>query len=540
MKKITLIVGLFLLSVASYAQGQKPKLIVGIVVDQMRQEYLYRFNDKFGEDGFNRLINEGFMFKNAHFNYVPTYTGPGHTSVYTGSTPAIHGIIANDWYAKELKHHIYCASDSTEQTVGSSSSKGEMSPRNLLTTTITDELKLATQKRAKTIGISMKDRGAIFPAGHLGEAYWYDTKTGNFITSTYYKNQLPKWLDDFNDEKLAKKYLSGKWEPINKISSYTASGSDDNNYEGDFYGQGNVLGNGYKLDKKNFGQLPATPFGNDILKDLAIATIERENLGKGAETDFLAISFSSTDYIGHRFGPNSVEVEDTYIRLDRNIASILKKLDEQVGEGNYTVFLTADHAVAEVPQYFVDNKIPSGYFVHNLQKEINTFLSKKFGDGDWVENVSNMQVFLNYETVSQNKSTLHEIQEEVAHYLMTLTGIKETYPAYMIHNLDYETQGIKGLLTRGYNQKRSGDVLYVLEPSWLESGQLEGNTGSTHGSTYTYDTHVPMLFFGNSVKHGVSVKYHPITDIAPSIAMILDIMLPNGATGQPADELFAE
>ncbi|UII28915.1 alkaline phosphatase family protein [Fulvivirga maritima] len=540
MKKIKLIVGFFLLSVAAYAQGQKPKLVVGIVVDQMRQEYLYRFNDKFGEDGFNRLIDEGFMFKNAHFNYVPTYTGPGHTSVYTGSTPAIHGIIANNWYAKELKLDIYCAYDSTEQTVGSSSSKGKMSPRNLLTTTITDQLKLATQKRARTIGISMKDRGAIFPAGHLGEAYWYDTHTGDFITSTYYKNQLPKWLDNFNDKKLAKKYLSGKWEPINKISTYTAAGSDDNNYEGDFYGQGNVLSKGYKLDKKNFGQLPATPFGNDILKDLAIATIEGENLGKGAETDFLAISFSSTDYVGHRFGPNSVEVEDTYIRLDKSIAEILKKLDEQVGEGNYTVFLTADHAVADVPQFFVDNKIPAGYFVHRLPQELDSVLSQKFGNGDWVENVSNMQVFLNQETVAKSKYSLHEIQEAAAHYLMTLEGIKETYPAYVIHNLNYETQGIKGLLTRGYNQKRSGDVLYVLEPSWLESGRLDGNTGSSHGSTYTYDTHVPMLFFGNGVKHGTSVKYHPITDIAPSIAMMLNIMLPNGATGQPAAELFAE
>ena len=540
MKKIYLLAILLCLTSLAKAQTEKPKLVVGIIVDQMRQEYLYRFNDKFGDDGFNRLINEGYMFKNAHFNYVPTYTGPGHTSVYTGSTPAIHGIIANDWYSKKIKHHIYCAYDSTETTVGSTSKRGMMSPRNMLTTTITDELKLATQKRAKTIGISIKDRGAIFPAGHLGEAYWYDSETGDFITSTYYKSELPDWVKKFNDQKWAKKLLSQKWKPINDLKSYTAAGSDENNYEGDFYGQGTSLSKGYKLDNENFGQLAAVPFGNDLLKEMALATISGENLGKHDDTDFLAVSFSSTDYVGHRFGPNSMEVEDTYIRLDKNIAEILKKLDQQVGAGNYIVFLSADHAVSEVPQYFTDNKIPSGYFVHRLRDELNRFLNEQFGEADWVENVSNSQVFLNHKTILEKKQSLHDMQDLVAHYIMELDGVKETYPAYVIHNLDYDINGIKGLLTRGYNQVRSGDVLYALEPSWLESGRHDGNTGTTHGSSYSYDTHVPMLFYGHGVKHGSSVKYHPVTDIAPSIAMMLNVMLPNGATGQPAQELFED
>lgn len=537
MKKLAILT-VSLISFYCTSAQQKPKLVVGIIVDQMRQEYLYRFSDKFGDDGFKRLINEGYMFKNAHFNYVPTYTGPGHTSVYTGSTPAIHGIIANDWYAKSIKKHIYCAFDSTEFTVGSSSNRGMMSPRNMLTTTITDELKLATQRRAKTIGISIKDRGAVFPAGHLGEAYWYDTETGNFITSTYYKEALPGWLNEFNDRQLAKKYLSGKWEPVNDISAYIESGTDDNAYEGNFYGEGVALGKGYKLNKKDFGQIPPTPFGNDLLKDMALATVQGEELGQGTETDFLAISFSSTDYVGHRFGPNSVEVEDTYIRLDKNIADILDALDQQVGEGNYMVFLTADHAVSDVPQYFMDNKIPSGYFVHDLKKELTDMLTEKYGEAEWVENVSNMQVFLNHKAIRQKEVDLHDIQEQVAHYLMRLEGMKEVYPAYVIHNMDYSTGGIKGLLIRGYNQKRSGDVLYALEPNWLHAGKSEGNTGTTHGSSYNYDTHVPMLFYGGGIKHGSSVQYHPITDIAPTVAMILEIMLPNGATGQPVLEIF--
>ncbi|MEX2336442.1 MAG: alkaline phosphatase PafA [Fulvivirga sp.] len=539
MKKLLLVAVCLSIAVCSFGQEKKPRLIVGIVVDQMRQEYLYRFQERFGDDGFKKLINDGFMFKNAHFNYVPTYTGPGHASVYTGTTPGVHGIISNNWYDKVSGKSIYCASDETEQTVGSTSDNGQMSPRNLLTTTITDELRLSTQMRSKTIGVSLKDRGAIFPAGHLGDAYWYDTKTGDFITSTYYTEELPAWVKKFNKRRLAEKYLSGKWETLYDIKTYTASGPDKSPYEGKVAG-GHEAVFPYDLSehKKKFGRISSTPFGNDLVKDMALATLEAEQLGKGDETDFLSVSFSSTDYVGHHFGPNSVELEDTYLRLDKNIATIIDAMDDQVGKGNYVIFLTADHAVADVPQYLMDNNVPAGYFQINLPKDVTQALNERYGESEWVENVSNFQIFLNHDVVAEKKLLLHDVQEFVAEFIMKYDGIAESYPAYAIGRMDYNTKGIKGLLARGYHQKRSGDILYSHQPGWFPSSN---NTGSTHGSAFTYDTNVPMLWYGAGIKSGESVKFHPITDIAPTISAMLEMKMPNGAIGgNPLEELFED
>ncbi|HEY5823458.1 MAG TPA: alkaline phosphatase family protein, partial [Cyclobacteriaceae bacterium] len=339
--------------------ADRPKLVVGIVVDQMRQEYLYRFDSKFGKGGFKRIIGDGFMLKNAHYNYVPTETGPGHASVYTGTTPAIHGIVANEWYDRALKKEVNCVSDDKQKTIGSESKAGEISPWRNLATTITDELELATQRRAKVIGISIKDRGAVLPAGHIPDgAYWYDPLNGNFITSTYYKAALPVWVDEFNKLKLPFKYLNQEWKTLLPIDQYKESGIDDSPYEGKFKGKERATFP-YNLKELRTTNSPydlvtVTPFGNDLLAEFATAALEGEELGKDDITDFLAISFSSTDKIGHFMGPNAVEVEDTYLRLDRTLEDLLNTLDSKVGKGNYTVFLTADHGVAEVPQYMTD------------------------------------------------------------------------------------------------------------------------------------------------------------------------------------------
>ncbi|ELR70254.1 Alkaline phosphatase [Fulvivirga imtechensis AK7] len=531
----TFLIAIFLLAYAlCYGQQQKPRLVVGVVVDQMAQEYLYRFGSRFGDDGFKKLMNDGFQLRNVHYNYVPTYTGPGHASIFTGTTPAVHGVTGNYWFSKSLGSMIYCAGDNTEQTVGSASDKGKMSPRNMLTTTFADELLLSNQKRSKSVGVSIKDRGAIFPAGHLGQAYWYDHTNGKFITSTYYADKLPQWVEKFNQRKLADTYLKRKWEPLYDIDTYTASGPDKSPYEGKIEGKEAVFP--YDLSShRDYSLLPGTPFGNDILLDMALAALEGEQLGKGDYTDFLSVSFSSTDYIGHDFGPNSVELEDTYLRLDKNIASLIRALDMQVGKDNYILFLTSDHAVAEVPQFLIDSKVPAGYFSIDLKHEITAALSQRYGDGEWVRNVSNMQIFLNRELIFNKGIKLHEVQEFAAHYILQYDGLLESYPAYVINWLDYAAGGIKGLLARGYNQKRSGDVLYSLEPAWLDSKR---STGTTHGSAFTYDTHVPLLWYGANITPGVSVSYTEITDIVPTLCLMLEIKLPNGVTGQPIEELF--
>ncbi|WKN33076.1 alkaline phosphatase family protein [Porifericola rhodea] len=518
---------------------QRPKLVVGIVVDQMRQEYLLRFYDQFGEGGFKRLMNRGFMARNGHYNYIPTYTGPGHASVYTGTTPATHGVIANDWYSRELKRTVYCAEDTSVSAVGGSEKAGKISPKNMLSTTITDQLKMSTQGRSKVIGISIKDRGSALPAGHMADAaYWYDGSTGEMMTSTYYMETLPEWVQDFNRQQLPKEYLSQKWNTLLPIEEYTASTSDDNPYEVVFNGKDTPTFP-YDLKKANKGSgnyslLSTTPFGNSLVVDFAKATLKAESLGQGENTDFLAVSFSSTDYIGHAFGAQSIELQDTYIRLDRELEDFFNTLDEQVGEGNYLVFLTADHAVVDVPKLLVDARMPGGYLnASKISNIINQDLVQKYGEGQWIEHTSS-QIVLNHELIAEKKIMLEEVQDYVATRLMNFKGIKETYTASTMRKYEY-TRGQRKLLQMGYNFQRSGDVLFTIEPGFLNSSRMQG---TSHGTGYNYDTHVPILFYGWGVKAGKSVAYHTITDIAPTLSMILNIALPDGADGQPIQELF--
>jgi len=522
----------------------KPKLVVGIVVDQIRQEYLYRFYPKFGEGGFKRLMNDGFMLKNAHYNYAPTVTGPGHASVYTGTTPAIHGIIGNDFYDKKLKRHVNCVEDSLYKPVGAEAGNGDVSPWRMLSSTVTDELKLFTQKRAKVIGVSFKDRGAILPAGHMADAaYWYDGATGRFISSTYYMTKLPDWVVAFNAQNLPEKYLSGEWKTLLPIDQYTESGPDDTPYELGFTPRGKSVFpyDLAKLRTKNSATfLGNTPFANDYLTEMAKATLVNEKMGKDDVSDFLCISFSSTDAVGHRVGPNAVETEDMYLRLDRNLADILKTLDKEVGEGNYTVFLTADHGVADVPQFLKDNKIPAGYFNENYVKaKLDEHLASYFPGRSFIEMISNEQIYLNQAAFQKDPKTsgidMFIVTELIGKYLLTIDGVADFYTENILRETNYSEGGVRGAVVRGYHAKRSGDIVISLEPGWFSGGSIQG---TTHGSPYSYDTHVPGLFYGHGIKKGSSVRYHPITDIAPTISVLLNIKFPSGCTGQPVAEIF--
>ncbi len=532
---------LLLLVIAAKAQNNdQPQLVVGIVVDQLRQEYLYRYYDTFGDKGFKRLMNEGFMLKNAHYNYAPTYTGPGHASVYTGTPPAIHGIIGNEFYDRLGKEMVYCAGDNNHKAVGSNSNNGSISPSRMVTTTITDELKLFTQKKAKVIAMAHKDRGAVLPGGHMADAaYWYDNTVGNFITSTYYMSKLPGWVTKFNKEHSIEKYVKDPWKAILPIEQYVQSGPDDTPYESKLMGKDKpVFPYDLSKIKKEEGLYEFfvfTPFANDYLTNFALEALAAEQLGQRGITDFLAISYSTPDYLGHAVGPNAIELQDMYIRLDKNIEQLLDKLDELVGKNKYTVFLTADHGVAEVPQYLVDNKVPAGYFSNaNLRSNLNDYLKTLYPDREIVENISNEQIFLNDE-ILENPVELGIIQQQIINFLINSFGVYMAYSSTNLQNADFAEGGIKGLLTRGYNQKRSGHIIYQLQPAWFSSGRVQG---TTHGSAFTYDTHVPILFYGNGIKQGASVNYYSITDIAPTLSMLLKIKLPNGSTGQPIGEVL--
>jgi predicted AlkP superfamily pyrophosphatase or phosphodiesterase len=522
------------------SQTERPKLVVGIIVDQMRQEYFYRFGERFGEGGFKRFTDQGFMMTNGHYNYIPTFTGPGHASVYTGTTPATHGIIANNWYVKQLGRAIYCAEDSTVTNVGGTTANGQISPRNLLTTTITDELRFATGKRSKVVGIAIKDRGASLPAGHTGDAYWYDDVNGDFMTSTYYYDPmtLPKWVTGFNAKKLPDNYLKQTWNTLYPINTYKNSIADNNDFEGPFIGKATPTFpynlDSLKANNGGYGMVSSTPYGNTLTLDFAYAAIEGEKLGQRGETDFLALSFSSPDYIGHRFGPQSVEVEDNYLRLDQELAKFFDYLDKTIGKGQYLVFISSDHGVGEVPAYMESEHVPAGNFNSGMiLNQLRGFALAMYGEGNWILNFSNEQVFLNKDLAREKKIDFVQMQRDIADFALRFNGVKEAYTAFDLRTQQF-TQNQKHLLQMGYNHKASGDVLLVLEPAWLAGGRR----GTTHGSGYNYDTHVPIAFYGWGIKPGKSSTYTSITDIAPTLSILLKTRMPNGTTGQPIKEIL--
>lgn len=517
----------------------RPKLVVGIMVDQMRWDYLYRFYERYGNGGFKRMLNEGFSCENAYINYIPSVTGIGHTTVYTGSVPAIHGITGNDWIIQETGKTIYCAEDTTVSTVGSNSkSAGQMSPKNMLVTSMTDELRLATNFRSKVISIASKDRGAILPGGHTANAaYWYDGSSGNWITSTFYMDKLPTWLTNFNEQKYPEKYLKQDWNTLYPIETYIQSSKDNVPYEGKFAGMDSPTFpvKTSELMKKGLGILTNTPYGSSLTLDLAKAALDNEGLGADAITDFLAISVSSPDYIGHQFGPNSVEVEDTYLRLDRDLAAFFSHLDSKVGKGNYTVFLTADHAVQHNSGYLADNKINTGVFESsNVLKQLNTALEAEFKVKNIAKSFSNYAVSLNYEAIKSNNLSENAIKNSCIEFLKKQPGV-----AFVVDIANVQNTTIPAIykekIINGYHPERSGVIQIVLEPAWY-SGSSQRATGATHGTMNPADTHIPMVFMGWGIKQGKTNNPYNMTDIAPTITGLLRIQEPNGNIGKAVNE----
>lgn len=520
----------------------KPKLIVGIIVDQMRQDYIYRYWDKYSENGFKKLVNRGFNCKNAQYNYVPTYTGPGHASVYTGSTPLYHGIAANDWYDRESKSVVYCADDKSVNPLEGSETDSKMSPKNLLASTITDELELFTNRKSIVIGASIKNRGAIMPAGHLADAaYWFDKKTGKWTCSSFYMPALTSWVSEYNKKGVPESYLNKTWNTLLPIEQYTESLSDNNPYESKFKGKDTPTFpyNLSELKEKNapYDLLVSTPFGNDILKDFTLEILKNEVLGNDDITDFLALSFSSTDLVGHRFSPSSIEIEDTYLRLDLNIAELITAIEKKVGAGNVLFFLTADHAGAYNPQYLIDNKMSAGYFnEYNLYDSLKYFTLQKFGNPSLIDTLINGQVYLNRELIQKKWYPYDYFQKKLSEYILTFQGVANVVTANELQNNNY-TVGLNQYNKLGTHKERSGDIIINLEPAWLEPfNWKEGKpntTGTTHGMAYKYDTHVPLLWYGWNIQAGETSALINITDIAPTISSLINIPQPNACIGNP-------
>ena len=510
---------------------ERPKLVVGIVVDQMRWDYLYRYQKRYTDGGFKRLLGEGFSCENTMIPYVPSVTAIGHTCIYTGSVPSIHGIAGNN-FVKDGKK-VYCTDDDSVKPVGTTSVAALMSPRNLWVSTIGDEMKIASNGRAKVVGVALKDRASILPAGHNPNgAFWFDDQTGCFITSSYYMDHLPKWVEAFNDKRLPEQYLSQKWNTLYPKNTYTESTTDENEYE-------NGIREGVKATlplnlpelykKYGYGIIRNTPFGNSLTLDMAKAAIDGEQLGADDETDLLTVSCSSTDYIGHQVGTHAIETEDTYLRLDKAIADFLAYLDSKVGKGNYLVFLSADHGAMNNAAFLQDRRIPAGSWdASATAKKLNHVLAKEYPEaGDIVKTVMNYQVFFNRDVIKSKQLDFDNIKQTVVNVLKEDPSV--LYACDMAKaSTESIPEEVKFRIINGYNRERSGDVVIILKPNFYAHGMK----GTDHGAWNSYDTHIPLVFMGWGIKHGATTKQTFMTDIAPTIAAMLHVQAPNGCVGK--------
>lgn len=541
MKKIFSLILIVFISLSLPAQSiQKPKLVVGIVVDQMRWDYLYRYYKRYADNGgFKRLINQGFSCENTFIPYAPTVTACGHASIYTGSVPSINGITGNFWWDYNLNKSVYCTEDSLVNTVGSNTKAGAESPRNLLTTTIGDELRLATNFQSKVVGVALKDRASILPAGHSpNSAYWFDTKAGEWITSDYYMKSLPEWVKKFNAKQMIDMYYNSGWNTLYPLNTYTQSTPDANAYEGKPFGT-SAQGFPYNLKSNagnNYNAVLVTPFGNTLTAEFAKQAIINEQLGADAITDLLAVSFSSPDYIGHSFGPNSVEQEDDFLRLDKDLGDLLNFLDNRIGKDQYIVFLSADHGVAHVPAFLKDHNLPAGNInFTTIFNKMEAGLKEKFGQDNLILDIANYQVSLNLHLITSSSSLkINDIKSWIINYLIKQPGIDRVIDMDDFNKVPLNAK-VREMLANGYNPARSGQIQMILQPQWIEGFE---NGGTTHGVWNAYDSHIPLLWYGWGIKPGKTNRESYMTDIAPTLAALLHIQMPSGSVGKVIPEIF--
>ena len=485
MKKVITFLLAAALALPGFSEIQRPKLVVGLVVDQMRWDYLYYYYEQYQDGGLRRIVDDGYSFENTMINYVPTVTAIGHSSIYTGSVPALTGIAGNNfWKDGRL---TYCCEDTAVVSVGSKSREGQMSPRNLIASGIGDVLKIATDYKAKVFGVALKDRAAILPAGHAADAaYWWDTSAGHFISSTYYMDELPKWVKATNKE----------------------------------------IGVKPGTDVKTSVQGVAKTF------QMAEAVLNNEHLGEDSVTDLLAISISSTDAIGHSFGTRGKENHDVYMELDRQLAHFLQVLDRKVGRGNYLLFLSADHGASHNPNVLKEHKMPAGGLeTWNNWKPLQEHLSKEIGvNGNIIKDENAGRIYLDHELIEKSGKSLDEVKAIVIKALEQEENI--------LYVVDYDKvlttsipQPIRERIVNGYNKKRSGDLFYVAKAGWENVSNSPDYVGTTHGQWNPYDSHIPFVLFGWGVQHGQTSEPAYIVDIAPTVCEMLHIQMPNSCVG---------
>jgi predicted AlkP superfamily pyrophosphatase or phosphodiesterase len=524
------------------AQMNSPKLVVGLIVDQMRPDYIYRYWDLYGEGGIKRLATEGAVFRNAYFKHLQTSTGPGYGTSMSGASPSVHGLIGNSWYVRELDRTINVIEAADGDFVGVGSLPdydGRKWPGNMLSTTLGDELHLHTGERSRSVGISRKDRGAILPAGHLGHAYWFEGSTGNFISSSYFMDELPQWLQEFNDRNRPQEIMEKTWETLLPIEEYVQSRDDENPYEGTFSGLDSPA---FPVDlsylTEEHGASPSlinlTPFADGLLMELAVAAIEGEDLGGGPVPDILNIGLSAADAIGHRFGPASKQVQDYYLRLDRYFEEFFNYLDDRFGMENVLIYLTSDHGAVYIPQYLSDLGIPTGHDGLDtgpnsyITSELREFMEEKWGE-EFLLTYNNQNLYFDHNAIGRLGLDIEQVRKDVKRFVLTLNPVGGAITADALNRSEF-TEGMKARAMHTFHQKRSGDVVVWLQPQ-TRGGSAIGGTG--HGTGWVYDTHAPLVFMGAGIRGGDIYEKAYVSDIASTIAVFLNSPFPSGNIGNP-------
>jgi predicted AlkP superfamily pyrophosphatase or phosphodiesterase len=527
----------------AYLPPDKPAIIVGIVVEQLRFDQLERLRDKLSDNGIKRMINEGTFFRNASFDYILTQSAPGYSTIATGTEPSYHGITSDSWYLPLKDELIYCTKDISVNPVGGSYESGLHSPVNMNASSFADELKTATGKKARVYSVGIKEYAAIFSGGHAADGvFWYDNTTGTWMSSTYYMKQLPPWVNDFNALKYSDTYLNTTWNLLRQPSDYSTCLPDSNKFESGFNGLNHFPYDVGKLSRssgrnaaRNYAFIRETPFSDALTTDFAIKLIEKEGLGTDDVTDFLSICYSSTDYIGHRFGPSSVESADAILRLDKNIETLLTYLNDKLGKKNILVYFTSSHGVSEIPSVMEDTRIPAGYFKQNQALQLlRSYLNAVYGEGNWVRGFSERQIFLNRTLIEDARIPIEDIQKKTARFLIQFSGVASAYPYYAFEVNDFGNGHLRKIVNN-FSPQRSGDVIVILNPGWVER---EGDQLTNHNSPYEYDSHVPLIWYGWTVNRSTVMRKVNMTDIAATLSSLCRIPYPNACTGEPMSELF--
>jgi predicted AlkP superfamily pyrophosphatase or phosphodiesterase len=516
--------------------NNKVRLVVGIVIDQFRYDYLARFEDLFVEGGFKRLLNHGAVFANANYVHTPTYTACGHATFMSGATPALNGIIGNEWFDRETGNRVTSVSDDSVKLLGGREGTSGMSPSKLIGSTIGDELKLANLGQSKVIGISLKDRSAILPAGKRpNAAYWFDNNSGNLVSSTYYFNDLPAWVKKFNQEQRPDRFFGKRWERLLPQSSYQRSGADDVPYEKSSIGNKfpfTITGGEESPGPRFYSHFELTPFGNQYLVEFARAAIENEKLGADEVTDLLTISFSSNDLIGHAFGPYSQEVQDVSLRTDRMLAEFFDYLDKKIGLDHVVITLTADHGVAPVPEQVRELGYGGRLEAKVVTEAVETALDQRFVDEKWVLSFINGNVYLDDSVFERRKIAAEDVERAACQAVMKISGISVCFTRSQLISGGLPNTMIARSVANGFYPQRNGNLIVVTQPFYFFGEGL----ATTHGSPYSYDTHVPVILAGGGIVPGTYYDACSPADIAPTLAALLKIQAPSNTTGRILSE----